>query len=1075
MLKRPYMFRSALIFFGLLLTFYVQAQRLNHVQGEVIIQFKSEVSNPSAILQKYATYRSRNTKVQTKKCLSETMNIWQLKFDFTAIHEGEFLAELRKDKLVHTAQFNHLLSPRNTPNDPDFNLQWHYINSANNIADLDADLAWDVTTGGVTVNGDTIVIVALDDGVDLNHEDWGNNLWKNHAEIPDNGIDDDENGYIDDVNGWNPITNTDAVGSKAEHGTPVMGIMGAKGNNGIGVTGVNWDVKVMMVKTDFFADEATLIAGYGYPLALRKMYNETNGEKGAFIVATNASWGTDNGMPEDAPIWCALYDSLGTVGILNCGATTNKNVDVDEVGDLPTNCPSDYLIGVTNVNRTGVKENQAGFGKMSIDLGAFGEDTYTLRKNNRYGEFGGTSGATPHVTGAIGLLYAAPCNTFGDLVQNSPAAAALLVRNYILDGVQSNESLIDKTVTGGQLNLHNSIQLLMQECGTCILPLGVEVTDVIDVGATINWASSSEETAASLRFRPKGTTTWTTINNTMAPYKLTDLTTCTEYEFELKSDCGNETSGYTRTFTFKTDGCCIPPENIRVSTITNQSLRIEWDALFAAQRYEVAFHTGNDPMEIVATNSSFIEFSDLNNCTEYNFQVRTICENMTTAFSPEQSVTTNGCGACTDVAYCEASGAQDFEWISLVQLNTLNNESGSEDGYGDYTGLSTDLNTLEEYEIKLNMAYDGFPFEENVQAWIDFNHDGVFDLETENIINLEEDVFDEYTGKFTVPIDAISGLTRLRIAIKWRGAVNDTSKPGPCDSYNFGEVEDYCVNIIQTVAPCFVPNELTLSGTPTRNEANITWMAQLGALNYQYRYRIQGTDDWVVATTDNNTAISLSNLESCTSYEVQAQSLCDSMMTSDYSEILLFNTACECAAPTNVRQVDTLDNAIKIVWDATEKADKYEVNITKISNQSTIRQVVTSNETVATSLDNCSAYEISVRAFCLDTDGVFSEVITTNTGCEVAVTDVPVGVESLKVYPNPFNERLSIEIDILEATNLSLKLYDTAGKQLANRNLNKPSIGLTTVHFDLENIPSGIYLLGIETEKGRTVRRVVKL
>lgn len=1069
------MFRSSLIFFGLLLTFCVHAQRLNHVQGEVIIQLKSEVSNPSLILRNYATYRGRSTKVQTKKCLSGTMNIWQLKFDFATIHEGKFLADLRKDKSVLTAQFNHLLSPRNTPNDPEFNLQWHYINSANDVADLDADLAWDITTGGVTVNGDTIVVVALDDGVDLNHEDWGNNLWKNHAEIPDNGIDDDENGYIDDVDGWNPITNTDAVGSRAEHGTPVMGIMGAKGNNGIGVTGVNWDVKVMMVKTDFNADEATLIAGYGYPLALRKMYNETNGEKGAFIVATNASWGTDNGMPEDAPIWCALYDSLGTVGILNCGATANENINVDEVGDLPTTCPSDYLIGVTNVNRTGLKENQAGFGAINIDLGAFGEDTYTLKKNNRYAEFGGTSGATPHVTGAIGLLYAAPCNTFGDLVKNSPAAAALLARKYILDGVKSNESLEGITVTGGQLNLNNSIQLLMQECGTCILPLGVEVSELIDVSATINWASSSEATASTLRFRPKGTTNWTTINNAVAPYTLTGLTACTEYEYELKSDCGEETSGFTRTFIFKTDGCCMAPENIRVTATTNQSIRIEWDSLFAAQRYEVSFsEVGDDLIDIIPTTTNFVEIGNLNSCTVYTFAVRTICENMTTTYSPAQSVTTNGCGACTDVAYCESTADGDFEWISLVKLNTLNHESGSEDGYGDYTGLSTDLNTLEEYELTLNMAYNGFPFDENVQAWIDYNHDGIFDPETENIINLEEDVINEYTGKFTVPIDATPGLTRMRIAIKWRGAVNDTAKPGPCDTYDFGEVEDYCVNIIQTIAPCFVPNELTLAGAPTLNEANITWVAQLGALNYQYRYRLQGTEDWVEATTDNKTSISLSNLESCTSYELQAQSLCDSMMTSGYSEIFRFNTACECVAPTNVRQVDTLDNAIKIAWDATEKADKYEVNIKKISTQSTIRQVVTSNETVATSLDKCSAYEVSVRAFCLETDGVFSEIITATTGCEVAVTDVPVGVESLRVYPNPFKEKLSVEIDILEATNLSLKLYDSTGKLFENRTINKAILGRSTFNFDLQDIPPGIYLLGIETEKGKTVRRVVK-
>ncbi len=1072
------MFRSTLIFFGLMLTFCLHAQRLDHVQGEVIIQLNSEVSSPASMLRNYATYRGRNGKIKTKKCLSEPMNIWQLEFDFATIHEGEFLADLRKDKLIQNAQFNHFLSPRATPNDTIFNQQWQYINSlalgGNPEADLDADLAWDITTGGVTVNGDTIVLAALDDGVDLNHEDWGNNLWRNHGEIPDNGIDDDLNGYIDDVNGWNPTANSGAIGGGAQHGTPVMGIMGAKGNNITGVSGVSWDVKVMMVKTDFNADEATLIAGYGYPLALRKMYNETNGAKGAFIVATNASWGTDNGMPEDAPIWCALYDSLGTAGILNCGATANENINVDEVGDLPTTCPSDYLIGVTNVNITGEKENQAGFGRINIDLGAFGEDTYTLKRNNRYGPFGGTSGATPHVTGAIGLLYSAPCNTFGDLVKANPSGAALLVRKYILDGVKPNESLVTITATGGQLNLNNSLQLLIQECGTCILPLGVEVSEIIDVSATINWASSSEDATSSLRFKPKGTTKWTVVNNISSPYNLTNLTACTEYEFELKSVCEEETSGYTRTYVFKTDGCCIPPENIRVTASTNQSIRIEWDSLFAAQSYEVSIQEmdGNF-MDLVTTSTNFVEIYNLNNCTAYSFAVRTICETMTTAFSAAQTVTTNGCGACTDVTYCESAGDEDFEWISLVQLNTLSNESGSENGYGDYTGLSTDLNTLEEYELKLNIAYSSFPFDENIQAWIDFNQDGVFDIEKENIINLEEDIINEFSGKFTVPIDAVPGLTRLRIAIKWRGAVNDTSIPGPCDTYDFGEVEDYCVNIVQSVAPCFVPTELKLIAAPDLNGASLGWTAGTGAFDYQYQYKEQGNNEWISAVSNNATGIALSGLESCTTYEIQVQSLCDSMKMSDFSEIFVFNTACECTAPTNVRQIDTLENAIRIVWDATEKADKYEVNIKKISTQSTIRQVVTSNETVATSL-NCAAYEIQVRAFCLETDGVFSNPITGTTNCSVAITDVPLEIQTLSVYPNPFNAQLSVFIDIREETNLSLKLYDTTGKLIEKRSIINVSMGQTNVNFDLATIPAGMYLLGIETDKGRTVRRVVK-
>lgn len=1069
------MLRSILLLFSLIFTITIFGQQIDHVQGELIVQLHPKVKNVQSIITRYSAYRGRNTSVQTKRCLAPSMNIWQLKFDFTRIHERQFLETLRKDRLVYNAQFNHLIKPRNTPNDPDFIKQWQYLNSENPDVDLDAELAWDITTGGVTVNGDTIVVAAIDDGVDFNHEDFGDNLWKNYGEIPANGIDDDNNGYIDDVNGWNARTDNGDVSGGGSHGTPVMGIMGAKGNNGIGVTGINWDVKLMLVQNNGFdATEATLLAGYNYPLAQRKLYNETNGAKGAFVVATNTSWGIDNGMAADAPIWCALFDSLGTVGILNCGATANANTNVDIQGDLPTTCPSDYLIGVTNVTRSGNKDFLAGFGKEHIDLGAFGDEAYTLARNNRYGTFGGTSGATPNVTGAIGLLYAAPCNNLGDLMKSNPAAAALLVRQYILEGTQPNASLDTITATGGQLNLNNSLQLLIEACGPCPSPLSISTSNIIDVSAQINWISSQAETSATLRYRILGTTNWINLSGVTAPYNLINLTACTDYEYQLKSDCGEETSGYTRSFFFKTDGCCIPPENIRVTEVATDRIKIEWNPLFAAKNYEVNFRIlGEGNAGLVTTENNFIEFTELSSCMVYEFQVRTICENQTTDFSNLQTFTTAGCGSCTDATYCEASGKFDDEWISKVTLNTLLNESGS-DNYGDYTGISTNLNTLETYDLTVNIGYDGFPFLENIQVWIDYNQDGEFDVETETVVNLEEDVLDELIAPITIPVDAKPGLTRMRVAIKWREGT-DTSKPMPCGTYDFGEIEDYCVNIIRSEAPCFVPQNFELLDAPINDVAGIAWQAATGALTYSYRYRVQGTADWTMQTTDNPSAVFLTSLERCSSYEIQAQSLCDSMETSAFSPSFLFNSACECAPPVNIQQIDTLPNRVNLVWDANQMADRYEITLNKIGETSIIKLIVEDNEATITSLDKCSEYEVKVSRFCLDTNSVFSESLTVVTACDVAITDVPLDVEELNIYPNPVINNLQVAIDLKTATNLTLKLYDVSGKVMLNQKEGSILAGQTTIELALGNLASGIYLLGIETDKGQTVRRVVKL
>src|SRR5690606_36199811 len=144
-----------------------------------------------------------------------------------------------------------------------------------------------------------------------------------YHEIPNNGIDDDGNGYVDDFLGWDAdAADDDITGGTfgGGHGTPVAGIVGAKGNNGIGVTGVNWNVKLMIVVGG--GNEAQAIAAYSYPLSLRKLYNQTGGQRGAFVVSTNASWGIDFTQASTAPLWCAMYDTLGAYGILNAGATT---------------------------------------------------------------------------------------------------------------------------------------------------------------------------------------------------------------------------------------------------------------------------------------------------------------------------------------------------------------------------------------------------------------------------------------------------------------------------------------------------------------------------------------------------------------------------------------------------------------------------------------------------------------------------------------------------------------------------------------------------------------------------------
>lgn len=440
---------------ALLTVFAMQAQNEKYVPGEILVQLEQNYAAKTLM----EDSQERNLLLNTPVTLSRTLNMWKLSFDPAVFTVDQVINALYKNNKVLTAQVNHLVSHRATePDDPQYAQQWQYYQA--NDKDIDADEAWDITTGGMTANGHEIVVAIIDDGLDFTHPDIVDNLWTNTNEIDGNNIDDDGNGFIDDVIGWNAYNNTDNIGGGG-HGTPVTGIVGAKGDNGIGVAGVNWNVKLMIIQGG--GAEAEALAAYSYALENRKLYNETNGAKGAFVVATNASWGVDQGQPADAPLWCAMYDTLGENGILNTGATANAEWDIDVIGDLPTGCPSEFLIAVTNMNRQDEKVNGAGYGDETIDLGAPGQGTWTTAFGNSYGGFGGTSGATPHVTGTIALLYAAPSMEFADLAISDPEEAARKVKDYILDNVDPNPSLVGITTTEGRLNVFNAIQALVDD------------------------------------------------------------------------------------------------------------------------------------------------------------------------------------------------------------------------------------------------------------------------------------------------------------------------------------------------------------------------------------------------------------------------------------------------------------------------------------------------------------------------------------------------------------------------------------------------------------------------------------
>lgn len=469
---------------------------MHYREGEILVKFRDKISESEAdkkVISKQASikWKSHFTKVIKIKLPKD-------------ISVEKALEIYKNDPDVEYAEPNYIVKKAEVvPNDPFLIQQWFHKNTGQYIggdftrktgtsdADIDTTDAWDITKGS-----NDIIIAIIDTGVDYNHPDLKDNIYRNPGEICNDGIDNDGDGFVDDCIGWNfsPYyskrrADNDPYDDDCDgHGTHVAGIIGAIGNNGMGVSGINWNVKILPIKAltgvDKSCDDsgttdiANLLSAMEYAILM-----------GAKVV--NASYTYPLSCSKTVPSLSEkeMIIKLKEAGILFIAAAGNYGCNNDIYPFYPASHKVENIISVA---ATDSDDNHAifnsqfssNYGINSVHISAPGKDIYSTIPESlgSYGFMTGTSMAAPVVAGVAGLLLA-----------KNPNYSYKELKDIILNSGDVVSSLINKTITGRRINVFRALS----SAYISTLPAKPAISDVIlnNGKITIKWEDNSDNEA----------------------------------------------------------------------------------------------------------------------------------------------------------------------------------------------------------------------------------------------------------------------------------------------------------------------------------------------------------------------------------------------------------------------------------------------------------------------------------------------------------------------------------------------------------------------------------------------------
>ncbi len=352
---------------------------------------------------------------------------------------SSIIDQLSENPIVELVEPNYIYRAIRTPNDPDLGKLWGLKNTGqsdtqvNGVAgvDIDAERAWDITTGS-----ENVIVAVIDTGLDYTHPDLKQNAWINEAEAAGvSGVDDDKNGYVDDVHGFNF---TDAANPSADpmddqgHGTHCSGTIGAKGNDGAGIVGVAWNVRIMGIKF-LGADGSGTLEG-----AIKAIDYATKMK--ARIMSNSWGGGGESQLLKEA------IERAHQAGALFIAAAGNDGMNNDSSPHFPSNYQVPNVLSVAAIDNMGRLASFSNYGKRTVHVAAPGVNIYSSLSGGTYDSWSGTSMATPHVSGIAALLVA-----------HEPNLSNVDLKNRITSTAKALSGVRGKVSSGGIANAFTAL------------------------------------------------------------------------------------------------------------------------------------------------------------------------------------------------------------------------------------------------------------------------------------------------------------------------------------------------------------------------------------------------------------------------------------------------------------------------------------------------------------------------------------------------------------------------------------------------------------------------------------------